>query len=329
MKRKLVPLALATMLLASAPLAWGWGCTGHEVVALVALAKLQPQVATEVQALLALQQHGYSGRFCSDLSLPPIAYFATWADDHRAIDPTTAPWHFWDIPLKLKTASAGEFCDQGCVVQALQQQIAVLGDKTKPDADRSTALLYIIHFVGDLHQPLHAEDNNDRGGNCVPAGFLAGNTSEQKDPTTHQPNGNYTPNLHAIWDTQLVENIGGVTRHSAQGGQQVQDFANHLLSTEAAQIDQWSTQPVDIVAWGVESHDVARKDPYTLLPKPIKPAGSVKPVTTCLQNNTSQKLAKKKETIQQAYITAVQSDVETQLAKAGARLAVVLNSTLQ
>ncbi len=328
MKRILL-LGLLIVPLLSSPLAWGWGCTGHEVVALIALQKLDPAVATQVQNLLALQTHDYHGRFCSDLSLPPIAYFATWADDHRAVDASTAPWHFWDIPLKLKTATATDYCDSGCVVQALQQQMAILGDKTKSDADRSTALLFVIHFVGDLHQPLHAEDNNDRGGNCVPSGFLADNTSESKDSTTHQGTGNYSPNLHAIWDTQLVENIGGVSRHSAEGAQQIQDFANRVLSTDSAQIDQWVAQPVDIVAWGLESHAVARKDPYKKLPKSIKAASKVAPVTTCLDNNTSHKLAKKNETIQQAYITAVQSDVEMQIAKAGARLAAVLNTTLK
>ena len=56
-----------------------------------------------------------------------------------------------------------------------------------------------------MHQPLHEEDNNDRGGNCVPVNFLD-HTAEQR------PNGGYGPNLHGVWDTELVENIGGIDR---------------------------------------------------------------------------------------------------------------------
>src|SRR5215469_3118937 len=151
------------------PRVWAWGCTGHEVVALVALQNLKQldtangtAVAQQVETMLTSQSRTYSGRYCEDFGLDPIAYFASWADDHRSVDSSTGPWHFWDIPLHVASATSGQYCDGGCVVQALEQQISILQNKNADPATRLNALMYVIHFIGDMHQPLHEEDNNDR-----------------------------------------------------------------------------------------------------------------------------------------------------------------------
>ena len=72
--------------------------------------------------------------------------------------------------------------------------------------------MFIIHFVGDIHQPLHAEDNNDRGGNCVPADFLQTHTKETNATTPSLPQ----PEPPRYLDTQLRENVGGVTSRTSQ-----------------------------------------------------------------------------------------------------------------
>jgi hypothetical protein len=288
------------------------------VVALIALQNLRPDVAAQVQTLLATETHDYAGRYCSDAHLDPIAYYATWADDYRTSHPETAPWHFWDVPLRLKTAKENEFCDQGCVIQALHDQLAVLQDSTQDAGKRGDALMFIIHFVGDLHQPLHAEDNNDRGGNCVPAGFL-----EQATKETNKSTGSYSPNLHAIWDTQLVETAGAITTRSQEA---IQAFAGRIEHDQSAVIQKAATEPVDFVKWGLESHSVARTDPYLKLPTKISQAKKTAPVTQCSDGGTSDKLAKKHETIQTSYVNAVSNDLEIQLARGGGRLAAVLNS---
>ncbi len=320
MSRRLSLFTILLLCIMPASRAWGWGCTGHEVVALIALKAMRPEVATQVEALLAAQDHNYHGRFCSDLGLDPIAYYATWADDFRAstAGASTAPWHFWDVPLSRKTAADTEFCDQGCVTHALREQLAILSDNTQDATKRGEALKFVIHFVGDLHQPLHVEDNNDRGGNCVPTDFLNHHTKE-----TNTTVGSYSPNLHGIWDTELPENIGGVTTRNQE---LVQDFAAKISSDQAAVIQQAASGPVDIMGWAMESHTLAQKDPYKRLPKKITVAKTSNPVTNCSDRNTSTKLAKKHESIQSSYITAVSPDVEMQLAKAGGRLAAVLNS---
>ena len=115
------------------------------------------------------------------------------------------------------------------MIQALESEIAILGDKTRPDAERSIALLWVLHLVGDMHQPLHEEDNNDRGGNCVPVSFLNHKAEER-------PNGGYGPNLHGVWDTELVEKIGGIDRKSPAAPAEVSAFAQRLEHDDAALI---------------------------------------------------------------------------------------------
>ncbi len=308
---------------------WAWGCSGHETVALVALKNLhdidtanQTHVAQQVETLLSAQTHAYTGRFCKDLGLDPIAYFATWADDHRMVDPSTGNWHYWDIPLHVKSAALGEYCAGGCVVQALLDQIAILQDKNKDDVARSTALLYIIHFAGDMHQPLHEEDNNDRGGNCVPVTFL--DTAPRATS-----GGSYSPNLHAIWDTQLVETIGQITRDGSDAKNQIEAFASRLETEHVLDPQPVYHGPTDLVTWANQAHAMAIVAPYADLHPRIAPARKTAPVTSCSDGGTSTKFLNKHETVSQAYITAVQPDVEGQLSRSGQRLAAILYATLK
>jgi len=311
-----------------APRAWAWGCTGHEVVALIALQNLQSldathgtNVAQQVETLLATQSHAYAGRYCSDPGLDPIAYFATWADDHRTTDPSTAPWHFWDIPLHVASATAGQYCDQGCVIQALQTQIPILQDKNADPTARVQALMFVLHFMGDMHQPLHEEDNNDRGGNCVPMTFLT------TAPTAHS-GGSYSPNLHGIWDTELVETIGKVQRKGSTAKAEIESFASSLGSTYSSRIKLALAAQIDLVAWANQAHAIAIADPYAKVTPTIAPDPQTAPVTASTDNNTSARYFDLHETASQKYVTAVSKDVKGQLALAGARLANVLYNTL-
>ena len=149
-----------------------WGDEGHEIVALIAQAHLDPQTLKKVNALLAADT--------DDLTAHDIASEATWADkfgrwSHR----NTAAWHFVDIELSNPSldqacfghpavpsgqpASAGPAED--CVVDKVQEFADELGNSATSPEEQIVALKFLIHFVGDMHQPLHAADNNDRGGN--------------------------------------------------------------------------------------------------------------------------------------------------------------------
>jgi len=316
-------LLLFVVVLCLQSLSFGWGCTGHQIVALIAERQLTPAAASAVQALLK-DADLYNGlrRFCANTDLGLMASFASWADDYREKDKSTGPWHFWDIPLNdLTRPQASEFCDQGCVTRAIQDQIKVLkSDAAKPEKAR--ALVFLIHFVGDLHEPLHVVSNNDRGGNCVPVAFF-GRNPVQRDPSS----GNFSPNLHGVWDTDLLEKIGVIRKQTHDDD--VVQFVDSIMSDYEDQIPEWSQQEVDVMDWALESFHHARVSAYGKLPHRIKAEAPVN-VDTCNDaNHISQRMQALHESINKKYLNAVAPVIQEQLAKAGTRLAVILNQTLQ
>lgn len=168
---------------ASLPLhAVAWGADGHRLIAEVAEGMLSGPVKTEALRLLALEPGA------------TLASVSTWADEART--PVTAPWHYVNLPRDANcTYNPDRSCVQGaCVVSAIDRQAAVLASDV-PDETRLKALKYLVHFVGDVHQPLHAGYADDRGGNNYQVQF-AGSGS----------------NLHAVWDSGLIrEWPGGIT----------------------------------------------------------------------------------------------------------------------
>lgn len=300
---------------------FGWGCSGHEIVALIAERQLNTNAAQQVQALLqsaTLYENGKPKRFCSDTQLGLMAKYATWADDFRGVDPTTAGWHFWDIPLKshaLPTIS--DFCDQGCVVKALQDQVAVLKSATSTGPEKAKALAFVIHFAGDLHQPLHIISNNDRGGNCIPAAFFG------KNPKISTDGKSATPNMHALWDTEIPERLGNIRKLTRDDD--ISNFVDTLMGDFETDIPAWKSEPIDFISWAGESHDDAVRTSYGKLPHHITPEAPVN-VSTCLDdNNIMQRMAALHESVSKKYMNYAGPVVEEQLAKAGTRLAMVLN----
>lgn len=165
--------------------AQAWGSQGHHVVARLAETQLSPAARSEVQRLLALEP----GASMENIS--------TWADNNR--DTTTGPWHYVNLPRGNCHYEAARDCPQGqCVVEAIEQQSKVLASNA-PDAERLLALKYLVHFMGDVHQPLHAGHEDDRGGNRYQLqAFMAGT------------------NLHAIWDTTMIRQLEESNARMAQ-----------------------------------------------------------------------------------------------------------------
>jgi hypothetical protein len=173
---------VSILLLCSAAPAFGWGCSGHQVVALVALKQLTPNARAKVQQLLQGQPSPSIHRFCGITGLDPFADLATWADDERDVRSETAPWHFIDIPLGASRADLASACDTttGCVTTAIQQQLDVLRTASANVQDQANALMFLVHFVGDLHQPLHTTTNR----------YAIGTSIEDRTsgkPTTREP----------------------------------------------------------------------------------------------------------------------------------------------
>lgn len=162
--------------------ALAWGPAGHRIVAELAERQLSPAARAEAKRLLAVS-HDHS-----------LADIAPWADDLRH-DPkqqdrarATAPLHFVNFSASTCRFDRARDCKGGrCVVAAIDHYAQVLRDRSRPPAERAEALRFLVHFVGDVHQPLHAGYRDDKGGNRYQV----------------QLDGRGT-NLHAVWDTPVL-----------------------------------------------------------------------------------------------------------------------------
>ena len=299
-----------------APSAWGWGCTGHQVVAMIAERNLNPHARAMVTQILAASPISPDlRRFCGESGLDAFVDSSTWADDERRVRPETSGWHFLDIPRGAPRGDIAQYCPSStsCATHAIADQLAVLRNLGASAQERAEALRYVIHFIGDLHQPLHATTNDDRGGNCVPVAFF-GRSPEETNPL----NEDYRPNLHGIWDTDIIEHFAD--------GQTPQQFADEMGIKFKAQIPLWELEPVDVASWAWESHQVAEDTVYGDLPTKIaieKPM----PVNACADNDhISIRMLKLREDLGADYQAAAEGVVQEQLTKAGIRLATALNA---
>ena len=299
-----------------APPAWGWGCKGHQVVALIAEKHLNPRARLMVAEILdASPINPELPRFCGQSSTDAFADSSTWADDERSVRPDTAGWHFLDIPRGAPRGDFAQYCpaSSGCVTSAIAEQLIVLRNPGASDQARADALRYVIHFIGDLHQPLHVTTNDDRGGNCVPVAFF-----DRVPVETNAVKEDYRPNLHGIWDTDIIE-------HFAQW-RTVQQIADELESKFKAQIPSWISEPVDLASWAWESHQAAEDAVYGDLPVKVT-IEAPRPVNTCADDgHISTRMLKLHEQVGGDYQKATEGVIQERLTRAGVRLASVLNA---
>ena len=316
MNRCLVLLTATFLFLICAPSsAWAWGCEGHQVIALIAERKLTPHALAMVKQILSDSPIDPSlSRYCKEGPADPIADASTWADDIRPLRPETAPWHYVDIPLGASRRGIAQFCPlpESCVTQAITDQLAVLRSPGIDPQKRAEALRFLIHFVGDLHQPLHATTNNDQGGNCVPVAFF--DTPPQlRNPATES----YAPNLHGVWDVNILAKM--------TMGKTPEQVASDLEQRFGSRIVRWKKSRADVAEWAWESHQLGVKKVYGRLPVriPVEPPQRVK---SCADDNhVSTRMLKLNEWLEQPYQDAAAPVVQQQIAKAGARLALLLN----
>ena len=309
-----VPLILFVVLtfLLQIPPALAWGCKGHQTVALIAEKYLSPETRQLVDKLLAENPvDPQLKRYCGNATRDLMADASTWADDVRN-DRKNGPWHYIDIPRGALHGPLEPFCgNEGCVTKTINEQVLILKDKSADSRRRAEALRYVIHFVGDLHMPLHATSNNDEGGNCVPVRYL------RREP--HQNHNSYAPNLHAVWDTAIPERD--------MEGADPQEYADHLLQVFAADIPKWQAPGIHVGEWAWESHDLA-ETAYEKLAPPV-PVETPVAVHACTDaNNIGERLMRLHLTADETYQQFAAPIVEQQLAEAGVRLALILNDTV-
>lgn len=259
----LLHIILALLLIPSS--LYAWAREGHEIVAMIAEERLQPDVRDTVVALL----EGTT-----------FIEAASWADKVR--NQQTAPWHYVNIDITDSEYDAARVCPQNqCVIGQIERFRRVLANADGDVRKRQKALKYLIHFVGDLHQPLHAGDNHDRGGNDVQVEFLG----QTINPFNHKP-----WNLHAVWDSGILEEHDRDAHHYVER-------LNAWLNSQPEGV----FQDGSVVDWAIESHRIAKDHVYGL--------------------PENRKLG-------EDYYRANVPVVDQQLAKAGVRLAKLLNEAL-
>lgn len=280
------------------------------MIALIARTHLTPQASQEVDRLLRENPIDPAlNRFCRDRPADLMADSATWADDARNTE-MTGDWHFIDIPRAVQEGDHRMWCKPaadgkpGCIVSAIDYEWAILRDQRQSSASRAKALRYVIHFVGDLAQPLHATDNHDQGGNCTEMKFF----SDEKPQR-----------LHAVWDYRIIQ------RELDSKKETKIEYAR-ALDAEFRQAE----PKIDVLAWTWESHRLAAEIAYGDL-KPEIPVASQASGTAdqdaCNAERAS--VAALHISIDNDYVSRVLPVIRDQIAKAGYRLAALLNQTFQ
>jgi len=278
-----VLLALLLGCWAGAGTARAWGEKGHVIVAAVAEAHLNQKAKAGIHRLLG-------NRRISDTRLANWADLIKSSSAYQRKYPKNSSFHFVDIPVKEDSFDPARDGNGGNnVIEAIDRFRKVLRDSGDA-TERKEALLFLVHLVGDLHQPLHCADRDkDRGGNLLKVTFVEDRSRGL--------------NLHRVWDTNLV--------NEAMGDLEPLDYARRLDAAISAD-QQAGWQKGKVEDWANEAHKVAAEKSYrraddgrTWLPK----EGPV--------------------TLSQDYADANKVVVEGQLKKAGIRLALVLNEAFK
>jgi hypothetical protein len=268
--RNRMPLATITsitvfLVMLLCPPLHAWDSMGHTLVALVA----ESRVTSATRAAI-----------CALLEQEALGDVASWADHVRTKQ--TAPWHYVNIEIEETQYEPDRHCpEQQCVIGQIERFRHTLGDPSMDIEKRREALKYVVHFVADLHQPLHAGQRHDRGGNDVKVEFLG----QIFNPATKKP-----WNLHQVWDNGLL------SRYAPGASQAVQQLNQWLATQDENVLAQGS-----VVEWATESHNMARDQVYTF---------------SSLNR------------LNEDYVSRMLPIVEAQLAKAGVRLAAILNQAL-
>jgi nuclease S1 len=295
--------------------AWGWGCDGHRIVALIAWARLDEPARAAATDLLSRHPVPPEDRGCRAPSRNALADVAMWADAIRDDEPDTGPWHYVEVPRDARRSELNRNCRNGaCVTRAIARQLDVLRSQASGE-ERARALRFLVHLVADVHQPLHVTGNGDKGGNCAPVTYL-------RDVPRTNGGDRWTPNLHGVWDVDLIATVLARTHATPS------EYAETLRRRRADDVGRWQRAPIAIDDWAWETHEAGVDVAYGRLePRPPFEHGGVR---SCRDHgDVGGRMARLGMRIDDAYVAAAAPVVDTQLAKAGARLAAVLEAVLR
>jgi hypothetical protein len=307
------------------PVTFAWGDDGHQIVARIAARKL---VAKTRRRIVSILRSGVDDELHLPALLGPtgapqppaaaiedaFAKMATWPDHMPGGKGATAPWHFIDVGLFEGPVTTANRCTAGCITGMIPTLIANISANKNLTVRESSGqtrtfrpdqeFRFLIHFLGDIHQPLHASTNADAGGNCI--------------KTTGFPHA--TSELHAVWDTDLVRLVEKQT----------------LQATASAILTEFQSQ---MVLGGVTDADQIAAESFTLAKNEVYP--KTKPTAIPIIDHFVDVTPSECGSKAPAEIRAVTVDgpasfdneatkkiVREQMFKAGVRLATILNVLL-
>ena len=231
MKITLTTVLLVIALGHAAP-SMGWAERGHRLVGELAERQVRPATRQAIAELLEGERE------------PTLAGVAYWADALRGADPdrfaATSRWHYVKTTTGTCVVDRPRDCPDGaCVVGAIETQSRILADTSRSREERRDALKFLVHFVGDVHQPLHAGHREDRGGNTVELVLRTGIEPEAYARAQYR-DGVMQTNLHALWDYYVLES------------------AHESVAAHADRLDEpgWPARPsamTGATAWAAES----------------------------------------------------------------------------
>ena len=236
-------LLITAFLLLIAPSALGWSALGHRLIGELAQRHLTPTARAQIAELLAGEPD------------PTLSGVATWADNLRDNDPDkgkkTSRWHYVNFASADCDYQPKRDCPDGdCVIGQIQAQRAILADRSQPVAARREALKFLVHLVGDVHQPLHASNRKDKGGNDFQVS-LRTPLAPEAYARDRYVDGVMGTNLHSVWDYYILGSTDLGATGLAARGTQVAAYASRFDALP------WPTptakETTDPVVWAEES----------------------------------------------------------------------------
>ncbi len=258
-----------------------WNAEGHMVVAQIAYNHLTPAVKAKCDALIAVPLT-YGGNSTSN-----FVTAAVWADDYKS-QLGSSIWHYIDLSFSLDGTSTNSFVPASFdVVQAISLSISTLGSGTSPQTNQATYLRYLLHFVGDIQQPMHSSDaffasqpNGDGGGNGF---YIKGTWS----------------NLHSLWDAGGGYLTDSLPRPLSVASQATLNNKVAAIEADYPYISNAGTIP-DPMDWAREGLAIAQTNAYVGITQNATPAST--------------------------YLNKAQATTEQRMALGGHRLADLLNT---
>ena len=219
--RKLGAAFLLLLMLLPVQDVWAWGPMGHRIIAEIAEMRLSLRVKTKIR---------------KNFNIKKLSNVAHWADEVRN-KRSEGPWHYCNIAESEWVYDQRRDCPDGeCVVEKVKSFTRAILDRELSKKQRKEAMMYLIHFVGDVHQPLHLGNARDRGGNKIQMKYRGKRT-----------------NLHSLWDGKLIY----------LDGKSLIQYAGNLNGRIASsESDSWNLSQV--TEWANESRVVALHHVYVL-----------------------------------------------------------------